>query len=258
MDADFWIVLGVALTAGLSSPLGGFLATRIKASSLWLSLVAGLAAGILLGTLSLEMIPTALEDLDAWLVIVAVIIGIAATYGLDFAVNRGRMAGDKADQKPAVDRYHRRHKPWGTQVTVLAAATASEELIEGLSIGVGLAISLSTAIVVGIAITVDNIAEALSLGALARDEDDDTANRRTLLWTIIVGVSLIASALLGYFFLRDLPEEVLAFLLAVGAGAMLYLSTTQLLPEAEEKQFQQSAGLSIGLGFLIALALSQI
>jgi ZIP family zinc transporter len=258
MDQDFWIVIGIALAAGLASPAGGLIATRIKASTLWMSIATGLAAGILLGTLSLEMIPKALEDLPVWPVVLAVAIGVALTYGLDLMVNRGRVVGDTADEKARVEQFHRRHRPWGNKVTVLGLATASEELIEGLSIGVGSAISTSTAIAVGLAIFVDNIAEALSIGAMAQEDGDEHSVRRTLMWSSLIGVALIASALLGYFFLRDLPSGILAFLLAIGAGAMLYLSITQLVPEAEKNQFQQSAGIAATVGFLVALVFSQM
>src|SRR5690606_6723101 len=146
----------------------------------------------------------------------------------------------------------------GTMVTVLAAATAAEELIEGLSIGVGGSLGGATALVVGIAIAIDNLSEAMSIGALARKEDDKTHVRRTLMWTGLIGLALMVAGLGGWALLRNVPVEVLAFLLSVGAGAMLYLTTTDLLPSAEENQYQQSAAIAVTGGFLTALVLSQV
>jgi ZIP family zinc transporter len=238
--------------------LGGLISVLLPTSTLFLSIAVGSAGGILLGTMAFKMVPKALELIPVGAVTIAFIVGVALTYGLDLAINRGRLAGPEAEQKLQVDRFHQRHKPLGTMVTVLAIGTASEELIEGLSIGVGSSLGAGTALVMGIAIGVDNISEALSLGALARREDEHGAKRRTLMWTSIIGLSLFLSAMLGWLVLRGIDQAILAFMLAIGAGAMFYLTTTDLLPEAEANQFQQSAALSAAGGLLLALFLSEI
>ena len=66
--------------------------------------------------------------------------GFGALYALDLFVYRGRVAGIHSEHRRAVDRYHRRHPPRGDEVTVLALGTSAQETIEGLSIGVAMAI----------------------------------------------------------------------------------------------------------------------
>lgn len=44
----------------------------------------------------------------------------------------------------------------------------------------------------------------------------------------------------------------------MGAGGMFYLTITDLVPEAEAHQFQQSAALAVEVGFLAILALSEL
>jgi zinc transporter, ZIP family len=258
MNGSFVTVLAVAGGAALASPLGGVISVLLPPSTLLLSVAVGMAGGILLGTLAFEMVPTALQTVPLPGVVLAVVIGVALCYGLDLLIHRGRVAGEEAAEKADVDRFHRRHRPLGTVVTVLAVGTASEELIEGLTIGVGGSIGAGTALVMGVAISIDNISEALSLGALAQKENRKTARRRTLLWTSLIGVSLFVSALGGWLLLRSIDPGVLGFLLAVGAGAMFYLTVTDLLPEADRHQFQQSAALAAGAGFLVALVLSEL
>ena len=256
--ASFWLIIATALGAALASLIGGIVATFLPRSSLLLSVAVGFAAGTLLGTLAFEMLPTSLENLLPIQVAGATALGAALTYTLDLWINRGRLAGPDADQLPSVERHHRRHRPFGTQLTVLAAATSTEELIEGVTIGVGSAIGPTTALLVGLAIGIDNVSEALSIGSLARKENEKTARRRTIVWTSTIGASLFASAMVGWFALRGLPEWALASLLAVGAGAMFYLTVTDLLPEAEQHQFQQSAALAALAGLLLAFLLAQI
>ena len=58
-------------------------------------------------------------------------------------------------------------------------------------------------------------------------------------------------------FLRGLSLCVLGFLFAVGGGGMLYLTVTDLLPEAKERHYQQSAALALATGFMTIFALGQ-
>ena len=71
-------------------------------------------------------------------------------------------------------------------------------------------------------------------------------------------MALFVSAMAGYFLLRGLPQSMLGLLLAAGVGAMFYLTITQLVPEAESHQFQQSAAAAAGVGLLVIFALSNL
>ena len=82
--------------------------------------------------------------------------------------------------------------------------------------------------------------------------------RRVLKWTGLIGVSLFGSAIVGWFALRGLSQAVLGTLIAAGAGGMFYLTVTDLLPEAEERHYQQSAALAIAAGFMTILALGHL
>jgi ZIP family zinc transporter len=255
-----YLILGIALAAALASPIGGLIALWCKPTTLFMSLALGFASGVLIATITFEMLPQALELSSLPLTVLGFAGGFLAVYGLDLYVNRGEVAGDGADQKPAVDRFHRRHRPRGDEVTVLAGATATEELIEGLSIGIGAAIEPGLGLVVGAAIVIDNITEALSIGELIRDQDREGEKppfRRVLTWTGLIGASLLGSALIGWFALKGLPKPALGCLFAVGGGGMFYLTVTDLVPEAEERHYQQSAAVAIGAGFIAIFALSQ-
>jgi ZIP family zinc transporter len=48
---------------------------------------------------------------------------------------------------------------------------------------------------------------------------------------------------------------VLGFLFAMGCGGMFYLTVADLVPEAEERHYQQSAALAVGLGFMTIFTL---
>lgn len=97
---------------------------------------------------------------------------------------------------------------------------------------------------VGLAIVLDNISEALSIGEMVFDTDKDKP-KNTQQWEVIkrtglIGISLLVSAVGGYFLLSKLSEFWHGSLTALGAGSMFYLATTGLVPEAESHQFEKS------------------
>jgi ZIP family zinc transporter len=257
MDSSFLIVFGIALLAALASPTGGLLAIWLRPSSLLLSLSVGLAGGVLLGTFAFEMMPKALEMVAIPWVVAGFVAGFGIVYLLDLYVNRWEVAGPEAEQKDRVERHHRRRKPRGSNTSVLAGGTSAEEIIEGIAIGVGAALAPGTALVVGLAIAIDNISEAMSIGELITSEGQPNARRRILIWTSLIGISLFGSAMGGWFLLRNIPQGVQGVLFAAGTGGMFYLTITDLVPEAEAHQFQQSAALAIGAGFLLIMVLSE-
>lgn len=79
-----------------------------------------------------------------------------------------------------------------------------------------------------------------------------------LAWTGAIGAAVLGSTLIGWLLLRTVEETFLALLMAIGAGGMFYLTITKLLPEAEERQYQQSAGLATTAGFLLIFALAKL
>jgi zinc transporter, ZIP family len=258
MDASFLSLALLAVGAAAASPAGGALSLLFRPSSLLLSLAVGFAGGVLLAALAFEMVPKALELADAIEVYAGIPLGVLLVWGFDLYINRGLTAGEKAAQSRLVRRYHRRHKPHGGKVALIAGATAGEEVIEGIVIGVSAAVGGSTGLIVAIAIAVNNVSEALSIGELAFDEAEIKHKRRqVLIWTGVIGLALVVSAFAGFLLLRGIPAEWRGFLTAVGAGAMFYLATAGLIPEAESHQFEQSGGLAAAAGFLTMLVIAE-
>lgn len=260
MSQDFLIIASIAGAAAVASPLGGLIALWIKPTTLFMSGALGFASGVLLGTVTFEMLPNALELSSLPLTVGGFVAGFAAVYGFDLFIHRGVLVGEKAEQYAQVKRFYQRHRPRGDEVTVLAGGTSAEELIEGLSIGVGYAIKPGLGFLVALAIVIDNLSEALSIGEIIRIEKSSrgySQARRILAWTGLIGASVLISALAGWFFLHGLPQPMLGVLLGAGAGGMFYLTVTDLVPEAEERQYQQVPAIAMGIGFMIVFGLSK-
>lgn len=254
-------VFAIAISASVASVAGGALALLRKPTTLLMSSVLGFAGGVLIATIGFEMLPKALELGSLPIAVGGFIAGLIIVYAWDLFIHRGQIAGAQAEQRQRVEQFHRRRRPRGTEVTVLAGGTSAEELIEGLSIGVGAGIDPSVGLLVGVAIAIDNLSEGMSIGELVLAESSPSRSqqrRRIFKWTGIIGAAVLVSTLVGWFALRGLGDPLLGFLLAAGAGGMFYLTVSNLVPEAEERHYEQSGAVSIALGFVLILVLSQL
>lgn len=251
-------VVGLAGAGALASLLGGAATLLKRPTTLFLSIAVGFAGGVLLGTFAFEMLPKAADQTSLGIALAGFAAGFLLIFGLDLFVHRGVTAGQEAEQHWWVVRRMQRRRDRGDDITVLAGGTSAEEVVEGIAIGVSVATDPSLALFVGLAIAIDNLAEALSIGELVMAKPGERRARRILFWTGLIGVSLFVSAVAGWFLLRGLSPDVLGFLIAGGAGGMFYLTVTQLVPEAESHQFNQSAAFAIAAGFLIVFALSRL
>jgi ZIP family zinc transporter len=256
MPTEFANLIAIALAGAIASPLGGALALWKRPTTLTLSIAVGFAAGVLLGTFAFKMLPKAALIGSLWIAIAGFAAGFLLVYLLDLFVHRGVSAGEKAEQRLWVVRRRQKLKPRGDEVTVLAAGTSAEELIEGVTIGVSAATDPALGLVVALAIAIDNISEAMSIGELVHAAKGPNPAGRIFFWTGLIGAALFASAIAGWLLFRGMPPAVLGFLLASGAGGMFYLTITALVPEAESHHYNQSAAIANAAGFLLMFALS--
>jgi ZIP family zinc transporter len=252
-------ILAIAGAAALASVVGGLLALVRRPTSLAMSIAFGFASGTLIATVALEMVPKALELTSLGATAGGFTAGFLAIWVFDLFVNRWRLAGEHAAQHRRVEAYHRSHRPHGDRVTVLAGGTSAEELVEGLAIGTGVVIEPQVGALIAAAIAVDNFSEGLSIGELVVGPrgGEPGATRRVLGWTGLVGASLLVSAVLGWLLLREAGGSLVGLLQATGAGGMLYLTVSALVPPSEEQQYQGSGALATGAGFLVILFLTE-
>jgi ZIP family zinc transporter len=260
LSPDLLTIIAVAGAAAIASPVGGLIALWRPPATLFMSVAVGFAGGVLLATIAFEMLPQAVTLGSLPGAVAGFLAGFLAVYAFDLFIHRGRLAGEKAEQHSEVEGFYRRRRPRGGEVTVLAGGTSAEELIEGASIGAGVVIAPGLGLLIALAIVIDNLSEGLSIGEIIRSERAGNRRgeaRRILGWTGLVGAALFGAALAGWFLLQGLPEPILGFLFAAGGGGMFYLTITDLVPQAEEWHYQQSAAIATGGGFMTIFVLSE-
>lgn len=256
MPEGLGAVLLLAGAPAIAALVGGWLALHHRPSTLVSSVAYGFAGGAMLGTVGLEMVPHALDAAGLGATVGLLVLGFLVIYTFDLLMHGGRIAGEHAQQRRRVRVYQRQRQALGDKARVVAGATSLEEIAEGVTIGAAVVIDPALAVVVGVAVLINNLGESIAIGEMFREESDgdvSSARRSTLLWTGTIAVVMVVSALLAWLLLQDLTIEILGMIFALGAGGLLYLTLSDLLPEAHERNYQHSGALAGGLGFAVIL-----
>jgi ZIP family zinc transporter len=90
---DLLTVGAIAAGAGIASVVRGLIALLHKPTTLFMSLALGFASGVLLATISFEMLPHALEMGSLPTVVAGFSVGFCAVYAFDLFIYRGKLAG---------------------------------------------------------------------------------------------------------------------------------------------------------------------
>lgn len=247
----------VALLAGLSTVVGGWLGTRSRLLRRD-ALAAALAfAGGLMITISVvEIAPAAQRSLAEvvgpsgallW-VGGALLLGVVTVVLIDRAipheVNPAEIEGREQVRRVRDGEVDGRLLRSGL---LLAVVVSLHNLPEGLATFVATLEQPTGGITLAVAIAIHNIPEGLAVAAPIYAA---TGSRvKALAWATVSGLAEPVGAVLGYLLLRALlPEEWLVLSLALVAGMMLAVSFLELLPAARRYQTHYSQPL---VGFFL-------
>jgi zinc transporter, ZIP family len=239
IEAFLWGALGASALL-----VGALLAYVLKPNPKLIAIVMALGAGLLIGSISFELIDEALESEEVAAVGLYTLIGAAVfTLGAWFLDRRG--GGDRKD-------------PEGAQASGSPLAIVFGSVLDGVpeSFVLGLTVlqgSVSVALLVGIMLS--NLPEGLSSSSGLRAAGWPRS-RVVTMWLIVMLVAAV-SAGLGYALLDPTHGHTGAFAQGFAAGALLAMITDTMLPEAYETE-HISTGALVAIGFAISLMLSAL
>lgn len=228
----------LTLFAGLSTGIGSFIALIAKRTNTnFLSFALGLSAGVMIYVSFMEMLPKALEMLSEpfdektanLYMLLALFGGIALIALIDFLVpkssNPHEMYGVEEMKKNKLQLKH---------TGIITALTIGiHNFPEGIATFMTMINSLEVAIPITVAIAIHNIPEGI---AVAVPIYHATGNREKAFWlSFSSGLAEPVGAIIAYLFLIRFWSPILdAFILAIIAGVMIYISLDELLPSAEK------------------------
>ncbi|MCU7724698.1 ZIP family zinc transporter [Actinoplanes sp. KI2] len=237
--AFFW---GAISSAALL--LGAWIAYRMTPSRVVIAVVMALGSGVLLGSVSFELIDDALNTRSVAWVGLAVLVGGAVFALGDWLLSR-RGGGERKDPDGA--------QAEGSPLAIVLGSVLDgipESFVLGLTVLQG---GVSVSLLAGVVLS--NLPEGMSSSSGLRAAG--WAQRRVMLmWTVVVIVSALSSVT-GYVLLDPAGGLTGSLVEAFAAGALLAMLADTLLPEAYEVEGVLT-GLLVVVGFAVSLALSAI
>lgn len=227
--------------AGIATGLGAVISVLLgKITKKVLSVSLGFASGIMIGISTFGLIPSSLDMGNTFVCIAGFIVGAIFLFVIDISM-------------PHV---HKSHTPecsaYAKMGYFIALGIALHNLPEGIAIGASNEVSHQMGIMTAVTIGLHNIAEGLCVAMpLCLGNVRKT---RTILITTMTGLSTVLGTFFGIIFGLISPL-VIAFFLAFAAGAMIYISSDELIPNSHSTH-SEFANVGIIAGFIVALFLS--
>lgn len=236
----------IGLLSGMLGTVGGGLIVlvlkKIKAKSL--SIVLGISAGIMTVVIFLDLIPEAQMTGSLLSSITGLFLGIILIYLLDRFFPHQHLISAENNK----NHYFKAG-------LLLAVGIALHNVPEGLAIGAGYSSSNTLGLGLAVIMAVQNfpegmaVATTLSLAGLK--------NKKVILITLLSGIPMGIGSFIGAY-LGNISDFILSISLGFAAGAMLYITFNELIPDAHERARGHSAIFGILTGVFAGIILRNI
>ncbi|MGW0792175.1 ZIP family metal transporter [Streptomyces sp. NPDC002911] len=228
----------VALGAFLMTLVGGWVAQRVSDRR---HLVLGLAGGLMLGVVGLDLLPEAVEAAGG------VVFGVPGALLLFVG---GFLTAHLVERSLAVRQAaHGAGEERVPQVGMTAAAAmVGHSLMDGVALGAAFQIGGGMGAAVALAVITHDFADGFNTYTITSLYGN--ARRKALLMLFADALAPIVGAATTLLF--TLPEELLGCYLGFFGGALLYLAAAEILPEAHHDHPARSTLLCTvaGVGFI--------
>jgi zinc transporter ZupT len=217
----------VAAGAFLMTLIGGGVAHRMGDRR---HLVLGLAAGLMLGVVGFDLLPEALhaQPRDLFGVPAALLMFVAGFLGIH-VVERAVAVHRAHEGEYAAHSHGHRHSRDSEGLGLAAAgALVGHSVMDGFAIGAAFQAGSTVGTVVAIAVIAHDFADGFNTYTITRLYGN--ARRRALALLLCDAVAPVAGAAITLGFL--IPQGALGLYLGFFAGFLLYLATSDILPEA--------------------------
>ncbi|PKM81459.1 MAG: ZIP family metal transporter [Firmicutes bacterium HGW-Firmicutes-14] len=236
----------ISLLAGLATSLGALIVILLgKPNQKTLSVLFGLAAGIMLAVVVLDLLPSALEQGSFRQSAMGFSIGIIIMLLLDLILSHV--------YSPVKKTFHNKTH-FLKMGYLVATGIALHDLPEGIAIAAGYSAHEHLGLTIAMAIGLHNIPEGMAMATPLTI--GGVSPRRIFLLNVFVSFFTPAGAFIGLALLHISPSHI-ALLLAIAAGAMTFIVKNELLPESRRRHPNYSTLGGI-IGFLFILFLSII
>ncbi|MGY1601485.1 ZIP family metal transporter [Geodermatophilus sp. SYSU D00815] len=246
VEAGLWGLLG-----GAALVLGALVAWFVRVPQAVIASVMAFGSGVLVSAVAFDLMQEAAETGGLAAAGFGFLAGSLAYVGANAllarrgARHRKRSGGDPDEDQPS-------EQEQAGSGTAIAVGALLDGVPESAVLGIGLLSGGGVSLSVLAAVFISNVPEGLS-SAAGMKRSGRSARYVFGLWGAIAVVSGIA-ALVGYAALGAASPQVIAWITAVAAGAILTMVADTMIPEAFERT-RTWTGVITTLGFLVAFAI---
>lgn len=245
--AQVWISAAGLCGATLIGSVMGFLIKELPHK--WNDTVLGYCAGIMLAASTLGLILPAFDMAGNgtwWTVVIGVMAGAYFLNVLDLVTPH-------LHHITGLDQEEHRHNKTLNHILLFVMAIALHKLPEGMAAGV----SMSTADTdwsVSFGIALQNIPEGMVI--IAPLLVAGVTRLRTMVISIVIGMLEVVGVWLG-FAMGSVSIHFLPCMLGFAGGAMLYVTSDEMIPETHAHGYQKQATYALLLGFITLVLLER-
>jgi ZIP family zinc transporter len=208
--------------------------------------IMAFGAGVLISAVSFELVQEATNSTNGdWAVALGMFVGAMTFFGGDWMIDRAggehRKRADPQDDN--------------SNGSAILLGTMLDGVPESLVIGLGLVGGGGVSVAMVVAVFLSNLPESISSTTGLRASGWST--RRLFAMWVAVALCAGISSLLGFTLLDSASDELVAFVQAFAAGALLTMLADTMMPQAFELD-GKTAGLLTTLGFGVAYAISAL
>jgi zinc transporter, ZIP family len=252
-------ILAIATVIGLAAAVGALPVLSMgKFSRRLYDATLGVAAGLMLSAATLGLLAHATQIDPGPHGLAPVVLGFLVGIGVLLALERflpHRHAGghrDHLDEPGGADADASPDEA-KRQGLLMAGAMTLHRIPEGLAIGAGFASgAASLGWLLAIAIGFQNLCEgAVTAAPLGRA---GVARGRAFAIVLSTGLVVPFAAAIGALVGRA-SESALPFLLSLAAGAIVYLTSSEIIPESHSHGNESAASIGLVAGFLVTLVI---
>ncbi len=196
----------ISILAFLSTLFGGYIAFKYKR---FIHIFSGLTAGTLLTLVFLEIIPEVMELNDSSFILLSVIAGFIIFHIIEkvFSLHNHH------------EHDHQHHNHISSK-KIGAWALILHSLFDGIAIGLAYNVSPAFGLAVAIGVIAHDFSDGFNTVTLSH-------SKRLL---FLDSIAPMLGIIIGSFFV--FPDNIMSVLFGLFAGVLLYVSTSDILPEA--------------------------
>lgn len=245
----------------LASAIGAIVAALRPPGPRIVSGVQHFAAGVVMAALVGEIMPELRAEGHVDWTVAGFLAGTALVLGLG-AYGRhteAHAAGELPPHKPRFGAWRRQAVAAAGAKTLpigMLGAVAVDLLLDGVLVGLGVRLGTTQGVILTIALTLEIL--FLGLSVVSELHEGGLARRHAVMMTIGLGLTTAVGAIGAALFLGGVSTNIMSFVLAFGAAALLYLVVEELLVEAHEERESVWLGAMFFLGFILIYVLASM